>query len=131
VDDRILGRRPLRRRLLAAARRRSAWRNAVGAYGFLAQAHISHAVAGEVTSLARGADVEARLSVQASVVADIDRRIAQIDGAVEKTVAKGRGASAMSLADQQRQSTGRARCSTCGRGKGAGRPPGREGQDGG
>jgi hypothetical protein len=44
----------LRRRLLAAARRRSAWRNAVGAYGFLAQAHISHAVAGEVTSLARG-----------------------------------------------------------------------------
>jgi hypothetical protein len=77
--------------------------NAVGAYGFLAQAHISHAVAGEVTSLARGADVDARLSLQAGVVADIDRRIAQIDGAVEKAVAKGRTASAMSLADQQRK----------------------------
>jgi hypothetical protein len=102
--------------------------NAVGAYGFLAQAHISHAVAGEVTSLARGADVDARLSLQAGVVADIDRRIAQIDGAVEKAVAKGRTASAMSLADQQRQSTGRARRSTCGRGKGPGRPSGREGR---
>jgi hypothetical protein len=80
--------------------------NAVGAYGFLAQAHISHAVAGEVTSLARGADVEARLSLQAGVVADIDRRIAQIDGAVEKAVAKGHTASAMSLADQQRKVRG-------------------------
>jgi hypothetical protein len=87
--------------------------NAVGAYGFLAQAHISHAVAGEVTSLARGADVDARLSLQAGVVslqagvvADIDRRIAQIDGAVEKAVAKGRTASAMSLADQQRKVRG-------------------------
>jgi hypothetical protein len=53
-----------------------------------------------------GADVEARLSVQAAVVADIDRRIAQIDGAVEKAVAKGRTASAMSLADQQRKVRG-------------------------
>jgi hypothetical protein len=95
--------------------------NAVGAYGFLAQAHISHAVVGEVATLARGADVAARLSVQAGVVADIDRRIAQIDGAVEKTTAKGRTAAAMSLA----------RCSTDGRSQGLGDPSSREGQDGG
>jgi hypothetical protein len=80
--------------------------NAVGAYGFLAQAHIAHAVAGEVTTVTRGAEVAARLSLQASVVADLDRRIAQIDGAVEQTTAKGRGASAMSLADSQRKVRG-------------------------
>jgi hypothetical protein len=103
--------------------------NAVGAYGFLAQAHISHAVAGEVTTLAQGADIDARLAVQAAVLSDIDRRIAQIDAAVEKTTAKGRGASAMSLAGEQRQTTRRARGPACGRGKGAGRPSSREGQD--
>jgi hypothetical protein len=62
--------------------------NSIGSYGFLARTHIAHAVAGEVTALARGADVDARLSLQAGIVADIDRRIAQIDGAVEKTTAK-------------------------------------------
>jgi hypothetical protein len=77
--------------------------NAVGAFGYLSAAHIGHAVAGEVTALGRAADVEARLSVQTGVVADFDRRIAQIDSAVEKTTAKGRTASAMSLAEQQRE----------------------------
>ncbi len=77
--------------------------NAIGAYGFLAKAHIGHAVGGEVASLARGADVDARLNVQAGIVADIDRRIAQIDSAVEKATSKGRAASAMALADQQRR----------------------------
>jgi hypothetical protein len=77
--------------------------NAVGAYGYLAKAHIEHAVAGEVTTLARNADVEARLGVQAGVVADLDRRTAQIDSAVEKSTEKGRTGSAMALADQQRK----------------------------
>jgi hypothetical protein len=40
--------------------------------------------------------------VQAGVVADLDRRIAQIDGAVEIT-RKGRTRSAMQLADQLRE----------------------------
>src|SRR5215470_8445261 len=77
--------------------------NAVGAYGFLAKAHISHALAGDVAVVGRNADIEARLSVQAVVLADIDRRIAQIDSAVEKATSKGRTASAMALADQQRK----------------------------
>jgi hypothetical protein len=77
--------------------------NAVGAYGFLSRAHIDHAVAGEVTILARDAEVEARLGVQAGVVADLDRRIAQIDTAIDKATEKGRTGSAMALADRQRK----------------------------
>jgi hypothetical protein len=77
--------------------------NAIGAYGFLAKAHIGHAVAGETAVAGRAADIDARLNVQVSIVADLDRRIAQIDGAVEKATAKGRTGSAMALADQQRR----------------------------
>jgi hypothetical protein len=77
--------------------------NAIGAYGFLAKAHIGHAVAGETAVAGRAADTEARISVQASVVADLDRRIAQIDTAVEKATDRGRTAVAMKLADEQRK----------------------------
>jgi hypothetical protein len=77
--------------------------NAIGAYGFLAKAHIGHAVAGETAVAGRAADIDARLNAQVSIVADLDRRIAQIDGAVEKATSKGRPASAMALADQQQK----------------------------
>jgi hypothetical protein len=77
--------------------------NAIGAYGFLAKAHIGHAVGGETAVAGRAADVDARITVQAGVLADLDRRIAQIDGAVEKATSKGRTAAAMALADQQRK----------------------------
>ena len=77
--------------------------NAVGAYGFLARAHIEHAVASDVTAAGRAADIDARISGQASVVADLDRRIAQIDTAVEKATDRGRTAVAMKLADEQRK----------------------------
>jgi hypothetical protein len=77
--------------------------NAAGCYGFLAKAHIGHQVEGETAVAGRAADIEARLSVQAAVVADLDRRIAQIDKAVETATSKGRTGSAMALADQQRK----------------------------
>src|SRR5215831_21245777 len=77
--------------------------NAIGAYGFLAKAHIGHAVAGETAAAGREAEVGARITVQAQALADLDRRIAQIDGAVEKATAKGRTSAATALADQQRQ----------------------------
>jgi hypothetical protein len=77
--------------------------NAIGAYGFLAKAHIGHAVAGDVAIASRVADVDARISVQAGIVSDLDRRLAQIDGAVEKATSKGRTGSAMALADQERK----------------------------
>ncbi len=77
--------------------------NAIGAYGFLAKAHIGDSIAGEMAVAGRAADTDARIQVQAGVVADLDRRIAQIDGAVEKTTATGRTGAAMALAEQQRK----------------------------
>jgi hypothetical protein len=77
--------------------------NAIGAYGFLAKAHLDHAVAGDVAVASRVADVDARISVQAGVLSDFDRRLAQIDGAVEKATSKGRTGSAMALVDQERR----------------------------
>jgi hypothetical protein len=77
--------------------------NAIGAYGFLAKAHIGHAVAGDVAVASRVADVDARISVQAGVLSDLEHRLAQIDGAVEKATSKGRTDSAMALANQERK----------------------------
>jgi hypothetical protein len=51
--------------------------NAVGAFGFLSKAHIASALAGDLAVAGRSADTDARLSVQAGVVADLDRRIAR------------------------------------------------------
>jgi len=80
--------------------------NAIGAYGFLAKAHIGHVVEGDIAFVGRAADTDARLSVQAGIVADFDRRLGQIDGAIEKATSKGRTAAAMALADQQRKVRG-------------------------
>jgi len=77
--------------------------NAIGAYGFLAKAHIGHAVAGETAVAGRAADVDARITVQVGVLADIDRRLGQIDKAVETATQRGRTATAMKLADDQRK----------------------------
>ncbi len=75
--------------------------NAIGAYGFLAKARIGHQVDGDVAG--RVAEVDARLAVAAALVSDLDRRIAQIDGAVEKATSRGRTAAAMALAGDQRK----------------------------
>jgi hypothetical protein len=77
--------------------------NAVGCYGFLAKAQIGHQVEGDVAVAGRDADIEGRISVQADLVADLDRRIGQIDGAVEKSTAKGRTNAAMQLAADQKR----------------------------
>jgi hypothetical protein len=77
--------------------------NAVGAFGYLSRAHIASALAGDLAVAGRGADTEARLSMQAGVIADLDRRIAQIDKAVDTATNKGRTGSAMALVDQQRK----------------------------
>jgi hypothetical protein len=78
--------------------------NMVGAYGFLAAAHIGHAVAGEAAISARLADVDGRKRLQAAALADIDRRIGQIDAAVAETIRRGRGAAALALVAQQASS---------------------------
>jgi hypothetical protein len=55
--------------------------NAIGAYGFLAKAHIGHAVASETVVAGRTADVDARISVQAGKVADLTKQLADLDAA--------------------------------------------------
>jgi hypothetical protein len=77
--------------------------NAVGCYGFLAKAHIGNQVEGDVAVAGRAADIEGRISVQADLVADLDRRIGQIDGAVQKSTSKGRTNAAMQLAADQKR----------------------------
>jgi hypothetical protein len=80
--------------------------NAVGCFGCLSRAHIAQAVTGDIAVTGRSAYIEARLDMQVGVVADLDRRIAQIDRAVETATTKGRTGSAMALADQRRKTRG-------------------------
>jgi len=77
--------------------------NSIGVYGFLSRAHIEHALAGDLIVVSKAADIDARLSMQAGVVTDIDRRLSQIDTAIEQTTAQGHGKAAMVLADAQRK----------------------------
>jgi hypothetical protein len=77
--------------------------NVVGAFGFLAKAHIGHQVEGDVAVAGRSADVEGRISMQAGMVADLDRRIHQIDAAIETATQRGRTNAAMQLAADQRR----------------------------
>jgi len=51
----------------------------------------------------QAAEVDARLAVQTNVVADLDRRIAQIDAAFEEATRRGRTNGAMALSSEQRK----------------------------
>jgi len=77
--------------------------NPLGAYGFLAKAHIGHAVAGETAVAGRAAEIESRMSVQSGVVTDLDRRIAQIDSAVAAATQRGKINTALAAMEGQRQ----------------------------
>jgi hypothetical protein len=44
--------------------------NAVGCFGFLSKAHIAQALAGDLAVTGRSADTEARITMQAGVVAE-------------------------------------------------------------
>jgi nucleoside-diphosphate-sugar epimerase len=77
--------------------------NAVGCFGYLSKAQIVSALAGDLVIAGRSVETDARLSMQSSVVADLDRRIAQIDTAIDKATEKGRASAAMKLADEQRR----------------------------
>jgi hypothetical protein len=75
--------------------------NGVGAYGFLARAQIAHAVADEIQVADHVAQAEARKRLAAANVADIDKRIEQIDSAIGQATKRGRTTSAMALAERQ------------------------------
>jgi hypothetical protein len=77
--------------------------NVVGAFGFLAKAHIGHQVEGETAIGGRMAEIQGRISLQKGIVAGLDRQIAQIDLAVEKSTSKGRTNAAMQLAADQKR----------------------------
>jgi hypothetical protein len=77
--------------------------NAAGVYAQLVAAHVGDR--GAATSLVetQTATLAARIDVQAHTVADLDRRLGQIDSAIEKATEKGRTTAAMKLADDQRK----------------------------
>ena len=77
--------------------------NAVGVFGFLTRAHLDHMVAADLVLADRTADIEARVTIQGQTVADLDRRIAQIDAAIEESTRLGRPVGAMTIADQKRR----------------------------
>ncbi len=77
--------------------------NAIGVFGFLTRAHLDHMVTVDVALADRTADIDARLSIQGQTVADLDRRIAQIDAAIEESTRLGRPVGAMTIADQKRR----------------------------
>jgi uncharacterized coiled-coil protein SlyX len=77
--------------------------NAIGVFGFLTRAHLDHMASIDLALADRTADIEARLAIQARTVADLDRRIAQIDTAIEESTRLGRPLGAMTIADQRRR----------------------------
>jgi hypothetical protein len=77
--------------------------NAVGVFGFLTRAHLDHMAARDLALADRTADTEARLAIQNRTVADLDRRIAQIDAAIEESTRLGRPVGAMTISDQKRR----------------------------
>jgi hypothetical protein len=77
--------------------------NAIGVFGFLTRAHLEHMMAVDLALADRTADIEARLAIQGQTVADLDRRIAQIDAAIEQSTRLGRPVGAMTIADQKRR----------------------------
>jgi len=75
----------------------------IGAYGFLSRAQIEYAVGIDAAIEARETQVRAKLDAQAAVVADLEKRIGQIDAAVMTATLKGRAKGAMQIADDQRR----------------------------
>jgi transposase-like protein len=77
--------------------------NAVGVYGRLTAAHLTVHAAAMAAAEQQASTVGARIEAQAHVVGDLDRRIAQIDTAIEEAAKRGRGRAAMVLAEDQRR----------------------------
>jgi hypothetical protein len=75
--------------------------NAIGSYGFLAKAHLDHAVSAESQVADLQAQIDARKGLTAAKVADIDQRIAQIDNAVNEATKRGRTVIAMNIVEHQ------------------------------
>jgi hypothetical protein len=71
--------------------------NGVGVFGFLTRAHLELQRVMETETADRAADIEARLSVEGGALDDLDKRIKQIDAAIDESTRLGRPAVAMAV----------------------------------
>lgn len=76
--------------------------NAAGVFGKLVEAHVSVAASASSNVVERIEALDARATAQSAVIADLDRRIAQIDRAVDESTRRGRVTRALDIATQQR-----------------------------
>jgi hypothetical protein len=76
--------------------------NAAGVFGKLVEAHVSVAASARSRVAERIETLDARVTAQSATVADLDRRVAQIDNAVDESTRRGRVAGAMTIATQLR-----------------------------
>jgi hypothetical protein len=78
--------------------------NATGVYAQLVAAHVGERGAALSDVETRDAALTARIDVQAHAVADLDRRLGQIDTTIEEAVRRGRTSTALSAIEGQRKS---------------------------
>jgi hypothetical protein len=77
--------------------------NAAGVYSQLVAAHVGPRGAAAAALQTRDADAAARIEVAQSWIADLDRRLAQIDDAVEAATKRGRANGALAVMQDQRK----------------------------
>jgi hypothetical protein len=77
--------------------------NAVGVFGQLSAAHLNPSVSAVNATETEAASQSAKIEAQQRVVADLNRRIAQIDSAIEEATKRGHSVSAMEMARDQRR----------------------------
>ena len=77
--------------------------NAVGVFGQLSAAHLNPHVSAITANETEAATQGAKIEAQQRLLADLNRRISQIDSAIEEATKRGRSTSAMDLAKDQRR----------------------------
>jgi hypothetical protein len=78
--------------------------NATGVYAQLVAAHMGERGAAQSAIETQDAALAARIDVQAHTVADLDRRLGQIDFAIEEAAKRGRTTTALTAIEAQRKS---------------------------
>jgi len=78
--------------------------NATGVYAQLVAAHVGVRGEAQAAIVMQDAALAARIDVQADVVADLDRRLGQIDSAIEEAAKRGRTTTALTAFAAQRKS---------------------------
>jgi hypothetical protein len=80
--------------------------NAAGVYAQLVAAHVGERGAAAARIETQDAALAARIEVAAHTVADLDRRLGQIDMAIEEAAKRGRTNAALSAIEGQRRARG-------------------------